>query len=309
MLKKLSIITIIASLLGCGSSKSGKASMPEGRLIEVEYSEHGTMAFPNKYYRVEADADGSYWLTHVSQEGDTTRVPVGTRLLYDLRNVIERDRLYSLESHYRTKMQVMDGESWRFYARFDDKNSISSGGENAWPKNLSLGGVYGILDSAYNKLMAEPVPVGEVKYFKYENYASSAEPTEYYEVGEKTALSANSKSGAGLAKANKALKVNNPDWWRDTKKEKQFIVCGISADAIARMNRIIKEHRMFAYDGDYPNPPDVLDGYMWNLSIEFTSGEKVYSHGSNNGPDDNGILLLKKLFDSVAFPANDDSNK
>ena len=301
MFRKLSVITVIASLLGCGTAKEGKGSMPEGKLIEVEYSEHGTMRFPNKYYRV-AEEDGSFWLTHVSQEGDTTRVPVGRGLLYDLRSIIERDHLYNLEKRYHPNMQVMDGESWHFYARFDTKQSISSGGENAWPKKLSLGGVYHLLDSVYNKLIAVPVPEGDVKYFKYENYASSAEPTDYFEVG-----SEGGKANAKSKVSSMELKVNNPNYWRDTKKEKQFLTCRILKADIDKMNQIVKEHRMFAYDSDYPNPPEVLDGYMWNMTIEFTSGEKFYSHGSNNGPDDNGISLLVDLFNSVAFPKKDEN--
>lgn len=288
MLKKLSIITIMAALIGCGANGAKKA-MPEGYLKSLQFSTHGTMCFPTYYFSVDSDDDGSIWLTHISDEGDTTKVAVGRGLLYDLRDIIEKDGLYKLEKSYSPKMEVMDGDGWSFYAGFDSKESISSGGSNAWPKKISFGRLRALLDSTYQALTAKPAPEGIVTYYNYVRHDSSAEPTVDYEMTAKQT----GKTGWKVT-----LKGVNPNFYLDG--EPHYLEKTIDEATMYDVTRIFKSHQMYLY-GNYPNPPDVLDGYSWHLEVKLDTGESFSSSGSNNGPDDNGIYLINQLFEGLSI--------
>ena len=76
MLKKLSILTVIAMLLGCGSADSKKA-MPKGRLLSVEFEKTARSIWPEEYYLVNTDDNGKTWITNISQDGDTMKSNFG----------------------------------------------------------------------------------------------------------------------------------------------------------------------------------------------------------------------------------------
>ena len=288
MLRKLSLLTIIAALFGCNAI-GAKKTMPEGSLKSLQFSTHGTMRFPTYYFSVDSDENGSVWLTHISDEGDTTKVAVGRGLLYDLRNIIERDNLYKLEKSYQPKMQVMDGDGWRFYAGFDSKQSISSSGSNVWPKKISFGGIRALLDSTYQALTAKPAPEGIVTYYRYVRYDCNVEPSVDFEMTAK-------KAGKSGWKVN--LKGVNPKFYYNN--EPQYLEKTIDEATMNEVDKIFKTHQMYLY-GDYPNPPDVFDGYSWHLEVKMDTGEEFHSGGSNNGPDDNGIYLINQMFEKF-FP-------
>lgn len=82
-------------VLGCALKK-----MPEGELVRVEFSRHGTMA--------------------------------------RFRQIIEEEKMYKYKERYTPMMQVLDGWGWSFSAKFSDGSVISSHGENAGPRGDGL---------------------------------------------------------------------------------------------------------------------------------------------------------------------------
>lgn len=108
-------------------------SMPEGRLIEVSVSEQGMMAEPNYSYQVRLEADGTVsCVCYEHERSSYVKYSVGNQLLDSIREVIQEHKMYRYaRSYYRT--DVLDGTMWGFGARFDDAQSIYSGGSNAGP--------------------------------------------------------------------------------------------------------------------------------------------------------------------------------
>ena len=53
--------------------------------------------------------------------------------------IIEEEKMYAYKERYRPPMEVLDGESWGFSARFADGSSIYTSGSNAWPEGNGLG--------------------------------------------------------------------------------------------------------------------------------------------------------------------------
>ena len=96
------------SVLGCAMKK-----MPEGELVRVEFSRHGTMARAEFEGCVEQDSTGAFVLRAMKET-------------------------YGPLFEKRLDAETMDGWGWSFSARFSDGSVISSHGENARPRDDGL---------------------------------------------------------------------------------------------------------------------------------------------------------------------------
>lgn len=70
----------------------------------------------------------------------------------------------------------------------------------------------------------------------------------------------------------------------------------IEADhsVIENLQKIVEKYKMYEYKDHYVPPCEVLDGYMWNMSIQFADGKHVYSSGSNAEPN-NGVAAFSAV--------------
>lgn len=121
-------------VLGCALKK-----MPEGELVSVEYSHHGTMARAEFEGRVEQDSTGAFVLTAMKETyGPLFEKKVDTEVMKHFRQIIEDEVMYKYKETYRPSLEVLDGWSWFFRARFSDGSSIYSHGSNAGPRGNGL---------------------------------------------------------------------------------------------------------------------------------------------------------------------------
>ena len=135
---------LIGSLLGALSCTAKK--MPEGDLLYIEYSRHGTMAQPEYEGRVEQDSTGAFVLTAMKETyGPLFEKKVDTEVMKHFRQIIEEEKMYKYKEQYRPMFQVYDGYTWSFYAKFSDGSSISSGGSNARPSGNGLSRIRGLM--------------------------------------------------------------------------------------------------------------------------------------------------------------------
>lgn len=90
------------------------------------------------------------------------------------------------------------------------------------------------------------------------------------------------------------LEMLNQDTFKKNKKQ-------LPLSFITQIEEIINGHQMLAYESSYSNP-DVLDGYSWALDIivsDSIKGTTTHSfHGSNAGPQDDGMELIRTLVES-----------
>jgi len=123
------------SLLGCALKK-----MPEGELVRVEFSRHGTMARPEFEGCVEQDSTGTFVLRAMKETyGPLFEKKLDAEMLQRFRQIIEEEKMYKYKERYTPVMKVLDGWGWSFSAKFSDGSSISSHGSNAGPKDNGLG--------------------------------------------------------------------------------------------------------------------------------------------------------------------------
>lgn len=296
MFKRFSCIALIASVISCGAIGSRKR-MPEGKLISFEFEKTARSIYPVEYYHVATDENGDTWLTNISQNGDTVKVALDNNFLSRLRNSIETNKLYKLKERYTPFGDVRDGWQWRFEARFDNEESIYSECTNTRPGSLSLDNTLNILRTALSKATSKDVPKGDVESIRYEKYFTRSEPAEYFEM-------VTSEKAFGHGKVHRDpiifhnVTVSNPDY-DGSEGSKPLLYFDITDEQAAKITEIVKEHRMFDYDSEYQSPREISDGYMWILSIHFTSGEEVRAEGVNNGPADNGLDVLNDFFRSL----------
>ena len=118
----------LLGLLGCTAKK-----MPEGDLLRVEFSRHGTMAGAEFFGRMEKDSTGMFVVRAM-------REAYGP--MYEKK--IE-EKMYKYKESYRPMMEVLDGWSWSFEAKFSDGTKIYSHGSNASPRGDGLERIRGLM--------------------------------------------------------------------------------------------------------------------------------------------------------------------
>ena len=289
MFKKLSIITIIASLFGCGIANSGK-KMPEGRLLSFEFEKTARSIYPVEYYHVDTDGAGQTWLTNISQHGDTTKVAVGEQTLAQLRDIIQRDKLYRLKESYTPMGDVRDGWQWRFVARFENDEKIYSECTNTKPGNLKLDNIRKFLRTTLENETMKGVPKGDVESLRYEVHSLSSGKVDVCEMVSRTMAFGHGKPAREPITIYSAI-VTDPD-------TQQMESISLSGKQLEEITEIVRKYRMFEY-GKYPSPKETDGGEKWRLEIRFTSGEIIKASGHNNKPDNGGLDVLHDYFKSL----------
>ena len=140
-------------LLSCSvfwTKSSGSNPRPDGPAKSYEYTYSGTMMYPIKFYEVKRDEDGAVRIAYLKNHGpDVVVIPGPDDFFGRVDALVAEYKLHRLRGSYRPRMQVLDGYGWHVYIRFQ-RNSISSGGTNAWPPGKLDGGidaVNGYIDS------------------------------------------------------------------------------------------------------------------------------------------------------------------
>ena len=122
------------SLIGCSTK-----SMPDGKLISLRYVSSGTMARHIFEGTVEQDSSGVFVLKAMKENyGPMFEKRITAEDMAHFRKIIEDEKMYQYKESYRPMLEVLDGWSWTFRARFSDGSSIFSSGSNASPKGDGL---------------------------------------------------------------------------------------------------------------------------------------------------------------------------
>ncbi|MBR5435902.1 MAG: hypothetical protein IK120_03470 [Muribaculaceae bacterium] len=291
----MSILTVIAMLLGCGSADSKKA-MPKGRLLSVEFEKTARSIWPEEYYLVNTDDNGKTWITNISQDGDTMKVAANENLLSELRDIIEQDKLYRLKERYTPFGDVRDGWHWRFVARFENDEKIYSECTNTKPGSLSLDRIRKALSKAFESSLLGAEPKGELVELRYEKLSSRAEPVKSFTFFVTERAFGHGKEVREPIKFYE-LQAINPKFHESPDSEK-YINKNISAEQAEKITEIVKTYRMDTY-GDYPSPEGIHDGYSWRLKIVFSTGKSFESQGRNNKPENGGLKVFTDYLDSI----------
>lgn len=130
----LCLVGGLFSLLGCALKK-----MPEGELVRVEFSRHGTMAKPEFEGCAEKDSFGVFVVKAMKETyGPLFEKRIDAETMRRFRQIIEEEKMYKYNESYRPMMEVLDGWGWSFSAKFSDGSVISSHGSNAGPRDDGL---------------------------------------------------------------------------------------------------------------------------------------------------------------------------
>ena len=92
MFKRLSIMAIAASLIGCLSTDAKEKKMPEGALISAEYVNYDNSTNPTEAFYLVSEKNGETWLTGNDRYGEPVKVAVDKEIVVKLRDAIEKYR-------------------------------------------------------------------------------------------------------------------------------------------------------------------------------------------------------------------------
>lgn len=139
---------IFAFLVGSlfGSISCGSKKMPEGDLVYLSLTRNGTMAHSEFDGTAEQDSTGAFVLRATKRPyGPLFEKKIHPEIMARFRQIIEEEKMYKYKEQYRPMLQVYDGYTWSFYAKFSDGSSISSGGSNARPSGNGLSRIRGLM--------------------------------------------------------------------------------------------------------------------------------------------------------------------
>lgn len=146
MIKKL---FLAMGLLGMFSVCKGQenteqpATMPQGKLLRVEYAYHGMRMAEFSDFDLKRSADKGnsefsfrHYGSNVSVDG------VADSLLSAAYRIIEEERMYEYGGSYHLPPEIeqgmLDGFNWRFDAYFENGEHISSSGRHVMPDGNGL---------------------------------------------------------------------------------------------------------------------------------------------------------------------------
>lgn len=123
---------------------SGRNPRPDGPARSYEYQHSGTMRYPITFYEVERDSTGTVCIAWSEDHSPDIRVIRGPEDFFSrVDEIVAQYKLHRLKNSYRPRMRVLDGEMWHAYIRFAN-NSISTGGDNAYPPADLMAGIQAI---------------------------------------------------------------------------------------------------------------------------------------------------------------------
>lgn len=123
-------------------------------------------------------------------------------------------------------------------------------------------------------------PAAKLVSFTYRHWGTMAEPNHDYEL-----RLADDSTTAVLMSRGMASPV------RDTITVPRAVLDSVAAIAL--------RHNMQDYEKDYQPPFDVMDGWMWSLSLTYDNRDYISSRGTNARPHDNGIAEITAFLDSL----------
>ena len=158
---------------------TGSNPKPDGPARSYEYQYSGTMMYPITYYDVKRDENGAVRIAYLENERDYKNpngpdmiiIPGPEDFFEQVDATVAQYKLHRLRGIYTPRALVLDGYMWHAYIRFQ-KNSISTGGSNAWPKKELWSGIESInacIEAAIEASTEDDI-VDRVPYNDYRKY-------------------------------------------------------------------------------------------------------------------------------------------
>ena len=142
----MAIISILMSLLGCGTRPEpgvkgtdglGKKAVDnESGLVDFSYSYNGSIGGDSYTFRVKKQEDGTALLTYDAMQYDSygdMEMPVETNLLAALEDLYHKHHICQWEGFSKSNEYVLDGSGFSLRLAFQDGKSMSASGSNTWP--------------------------------------------------------------------------------------------------------------------------------------------------------------------------------
>ena len=145
-MKTLLAFSLVLPLVGgmLFTKSSGRNQKPSGAVVSYQYTYSTTMAYPVTFYQVERDSKGEIQIAWLNQYGpDVCFIRGSEEVLKQIGTISAQYKLHRLKNHYYPSVEILDGDSWHTYLRFE-KGSISSGGNNASAPAKLMEGIHRI---------------------------------------------------------------------------------------------------------------------------------------------------------------------
>lgn len=118
--------------VGCAS----RQPLPDARIQSFYYVKQGTRSIPDMVRSVSLMSDGRC-LARMADYEHVDSTVCGAEVMDRIYDCLKRGKIQSYKERYRSLVRVYDGYSWSVNVKFENGESISSGGYMAYPKDFS----------------------------------------------------------------------------------------------------------------------------------------------------------------------------
>lgn len=123
---------LIFLFAGCASRKS----LPDSRILSFNYVKQGTRSVPDMVRSASLMPDGRCH-AHMADFEKVDSTVCGPEVMDIIYDCLKRGKIQNYKERYRPHVRIYDGYSWTVGVKFENGESISSGGYMAYPKDFS----------------------------------------------------------------------------------------------------------------------------------------------------------------------------
>jgi hypothetical protein len=131
-------------LSACGTAQQ----MPEGKLVSFSFSTSGMAQYSGMSYSLTTTKEGAVMLSiREEYESEASQTQTDAAALDSVLAIMQKRKVYLYKKSYKPRVEILDGDSWSFSARFESGKRLYSSGSNAYPKNWAFGEITAFLDT------------------------------------------------------------------------------------------------------------------------------------------------------------------
>ncbi len=128
----LTTFSLVWLFAGCASRRP----FPDSGVLSFSYVKQGTMPMPDMVRSVSRMPDGRC-LAHMADYEKEDSAVCGSELMDRIYACLKKGKIQKYKERYRPPVRVYDGYSWTVQVKFENGETISSGGYMAYPKEFS----------------------------------------------------------------------------------------------------------------------------------------------------------------------------
>lgn len=251
MKKTLLLISLCTLLYSCVSQNpDNNSKMKTERLTYFSFSHHNTMAmFNGENFNVETEKDGRIHIIIDESFPNEKEFYINDTTIFDeLKAIVDEYKMDKYRSNYKSLFDILDGDSWSLYYKYNSGRSVSSGGYEGYPKNYRE--ARQAILQYFQKWRDYPTPTKEINLFKYTCHNNQGCDIEYrLERGENEAV---------LYMRNAEIQLEQ--------------TLPVSNEKLTELQELVNIYRM---KEEYNRTSDDDSASVYRFVVEYNTGDRI----------------------------------